>query len=84
MNVILDLFYVNNFFIERNINIPNDNTVKARTFILWIPQIQQCYKYMLLQLDLPSFDTVLHNARIRFANNMNLLDNIFVSVSCRL
>jgi len=39
---------------------------------------------MLLQLGLPSFNTVLHNARIRFANNLHLLDNSVVSVSCRL
>jgi len=42
---------------------------------------------MLLQLSLPSFDAVLqlHNARIRFANNLHLLDNrLVVSVSCRL
>jgi len=39
---------------------------------------------MLLQLGLPSFDTVLHNARIRFANNLYLLDTSVVSVSCRL
>jgi len=39
---------------------------------------------MLLQLGLPSFDTVLHNARTRFANNLHLLDNSVVSVSCRL
>ena len=38
---------------------------------------------MLLQLGLPSFDTVLHNARTRFANNLHLLDNSVVSVSCR-
>ena len=39
---------------------------------------------MLLQLGLPSFDTVLHNARIRFANNLHFLDNSVVSVSCML
>jgi len=33
---------------------------------------------------IPSFNTVLHNARIRFANNLHLLDNSVVSVSCRL
>ena len=38
----------------------------------------------LLQLGLPSFDTVLHNMRIRSANNLHLLDNSVVSVSCRL
>ena len=38
---------------------------------------------MLLQLGLASFDTVLHNVRIRFANNLHLLDNSVVSVSCR-
>jgi len=39
-----------------------------------------------LQLSLPSFDTVLHNARIglRFANNLHLLHNSIVAVSCRL
>ena len=35
---------------------------------------------MLLQLGLPSFDTVPHNAIIRFANNLHLLDNSVVSV----
>ena len=39
---------------------------------------------MLLQLGLPSFNTVLHSARISFANNLHLLDNSVVSVSCRL
>jgi len=42
---------------------------------------------MLLQLGLPSFDTVLHNARIRFVNNLHLLDNSdnsVLAVSCRL
>ena len=39
---------------------------------------------MLLQLGLPSFNTVLHSARIRFANKLHLLDNSVVSVSCRL
>jgi len=39
---------------------------------------------MLLQMGLPSFNTVLYNARIRIANNLHLLDNSVVSVSCRL
>jgi len=39
---------------------------------------------MLLQLGLPSFDTVLHNAVIRFADNVHLLDNSVLSVSYRL
>jgi len=39
---------------------------------------------MLLQLGLPSFDTVLHNARICFVNSLHLLDNNVVAVSCKL
>ena len=40
---------------------------------------------ILLQLHgLPSFDTVLHNARICFVNSLHLLDNNVVAVSCKL
>ena len=36
---------------------------------------------MFLQLCLPSFDTVLHNARMRFVDNVQLTDNRVVAVT---
>jgi len=60
----------------------------ASAYVKCIKIFFEFHKYssvtnMLLQLGLPSFNN-LHNARIRFANNLHLLDTSVVSVSSRL